>query len=105
MRRGVCWTNAVRPSLAPTLPRGTWFRRGVPQWAARGSCRARCRMGVSTTVAIIGAGPYGLAMAAHLRAQGTDFRIFGVPLQSWRAQMPKGMFLKSEGFASNLHDP
>jgi hypothetical protein len=24
---------------------------------------------------------------------------------SWRAQMPKGMFLKSEGFASNLHDP
>jgi hypothetical protein len=62
-------------------------------------------MAASTTVAIIGAGPYGLAMAAHLRALGTDFRIFGVPLHSWRAQMPKGMFLKSEGFASNLYDP
>ena len=59
----------------------------------------------STQVAIIGAGPYGLSLAAHLRGRGIDFRIFGTPLQSWRAQMPKGMFLKSEGFASNLYDP
>lgn len=56
-------------------------------------------------VAIIGAGPYGLSIAAHLRERGISFRIFGKPLHSWRAQMPKGMFLKSEGFASNLHDP
>lgn len=56
-------------------------------------------------VAIIGAGPYGLSIAAHLRERGIAFRIFGKPLHSWRAQMPKGMFLKSEGFASNLHDP
>lgn len=56
-------------------------------------------------VAIIGAGPYGLSIAAHLRERGIGFRIFGKPLHSWRAQMPKGMFLKSEGFASNLHDP
>src|SRR5262245_4751051 len=56
-------------------------------------------------VAIIGAGPYGLSIAAHLRARGVDFRIFGTPMYSWRAQMPAGMFLKSEGFASNLHDP
>jgi thioredoxin reductase len=55
-------------------------------------------------VAVIGAGPYGLSVAAHLRARGIDFRIFGKPLHSWRTQMPKGMFLKSEGFASNLHD-
>jgi thioredoxin reductase len=26
-------------------------------------------------------------------------------MQSWRARMPAGMFLKSEGFASNLYDP
>ena len=62
-------------------------------------------MSTSTNVAIIGAGPYGLSIAAHLRAQGIDFRIFGTPLHSWRSQMPKGMFLKSEGFASNLYDP
>lgn len=56
-------------------------------------------------VAIIGAGPYGLSIAAHLRALGVDFRIFGHPMQTWLAHMPKGMRLKSEGFASCLYDP
>jgi thioredoxin reductase len=59
----------------------------------------------SCPVAIIGAGPYGLSIGAHLRARGVDFQIFGTPMHAWRAQMPAGMFLKSEGFASNLHDP
>src|SRR5215471_10418773 len=59
----------------------------------------------SCPVAIIGAGPYGLSIAAHLRGRGVEFQIFGSPMHSWREQMPKGMFLKSEGFASNLHDP
>jgi lysine/ornithine N-monooxygenase len=58
-----------------------------------------------TNVAIIGAGPYGLSIATHLRAHGTSFRIFGSPLHRWREQMPEGMFLKSEGFASNLYEP
>src|SRR5581483_1149124 len=62
-------------------------------------------MSPSTNVAIIGAGPYGLSIAAHLRERGIEFRIFGSPLRAWRSQMPKGMFLKSEGFASNLYDP
>ena len=56
-------------------------------------------------VAIVGAGPYGLSIAAHLRAAGIDFRIFGTPMQTWRERMPKGMLLKSDGFASNLSDP
>ena len=56
-------------------------------------------------VAIIGAGPYGLSIASHLKAGGVDFRIFGSPMQTWRTQMPKGMRLKSEGFASTLYDP
>jgi thioredoxin reductase len=56
-------------------------------------------------VAIIGAGPYGLSLAAHLGAQGTPFRIFGVPMHSWRYRMPAGMHLKSDGFASDLYDP
>ncbi len=56
-------------------------------------------------VAIIGAGPYGLSLAAHLGARGVDYRIFGKPLESWASHMPKTMALKSEGFASNLSAP
>ncbi|MDR3535618.1 MAG: FAD-dependent oxidoreductase [Acetobacteraceae bacterium] len=56
-------------------------------------------------VAIIGAGPYGLSIAAHLAASGVDFRIFGSPMHTWRTSMPEGMVLKSEGNASNLYDP
>lgn len=56
-------------------------------------------------IVIVGAGPYGLSIAAHLRARGISFRIFGSPLSTWRNHMPKGMFLKSDGFASSLSDP
>lgn len=56
-------------------------------------------------VVIIGAGPYGLSIAAHLRAAGVSFRIFGEPMMNWRSRMPKGMHLKSDGFASSLFDP
>jgi thioredoxin reductase len=56
-------------------------------------------------VAIVGAGPYGLSVAAHLRSRGISFRIFGKPMYTWREQMPSGMALKSDGFASDLSDP
>jgi thioredoxin reductase len=46
-----------------------------------------------------------LSIAVHLRARGVDFRIFGSPMHAWQAHMPKGMRLKSEGFASSLYDP
>jgi FAD-dependent urate hydroxylase len=55
-------------------------------------------------VAIVGAGPYGLSVAAHLRAAKVPFRIFGSPMSLWRS-MPRGMILKSQGFASNLSSP
>src|SRR5581483_9079420 len=58
-----------------------------------------------TDIAIIGAGPYGLSIAAHLRRQGIDYRIFGTPMHNWRTRMPQGMLLKSDGFASNLMAP
>ena len=61
--------------------------------------------GSETNVAIIGAGPYGLSVAAYLRAAGIEHRIFGRPMSFWAEHMPKGMLLKSEGFASNLYDP
>jgi cation diffusion facilitator CzcD-associated flavoprotein CzcO len=56
-------------------------------------------------VAIVGAGPYGLSLAAHLRAAGVSFRHFGYPMRLWRESMPAGLYLKSQGFASNLSDP
>jgi cation diffusion facilitator CzcD-associated flavoprotein CzcO len=58
-----------------------------------------------TDVAIVGAGPYGLSVGAHLAARGMRFRIFGRAMRSWRSNMPRGMYLKSRGFASNLSDP
>lgn len=62
-------------------------------------------MSADTNVAVIGAGPYGLSLAAHLRGLGVDHRIVGSPMQFWLERMPKGMLLKSDGFASNLSDP
>src|ERR1700753_220197 len=51
---------------------------------------------------IIGAGPYGLSLAAHFREAGIPFRVFGHPMHTWKTQMPVGMKLKSDGFASSL---
>ena len=59
----------------------------------------------TTDVVIIGAGPYGLSLGAYLAARGANFRIFGDPMAVWRSHMPRGMYLKSEGFASDLFDP
>lgn len=56
-------------------------------------------------VAIIGAGPYGLSAAAHLRAKGIDARVFGKPMEFWANKMPHGMLLRSPREASNLSDP
>jgi thioredoxin reductase len=61
-------------------------------------------MGRDADVAIIGGGPYGLSVSAHLTVYGIDHRIFGVPLQLWRG-MPKGMCLKSHDFATNIYSP
>jgi hypothetical protein len=60
---------------------------------------------VSVEVAIVGAGPYGLSLAAHLAARGVEHRVFGQPMGSWDRNMPDGMFLKSAGFASSIDAP
>ena len=56
-------------------------------------------------VVVLGAGPYGLSIAAHLQARGVRVRVFGEPMGSWRHRMPKGMFLKSEPSASTISAP
>jgi cation diffusion facilitator CzcD-associated flavoprotein CzcO len=55
--------------------------------------------------AVVGAGPYGLSVAAHAKARGVRARVFGTPMQAWAGHMPVGMKLKSEPENSNLSDP
>jgi hypothetical protein len=59
----------------------------------------------SCDITVVGAGPYGLSIAAHLREGGMNFCAIGSPMSSWKTNMPKGMLLKSPGFASNLYAP
>src|SRR5712664_409480 len=57
-------------------------------------------------VAIVGAGPYGLSAAAHLRAANRlDIHVFGEPMSFWERHMPKGMLLRSPLAGSHLSDP
>ncbi len=57
-------------------------------------------------VAIIGAGPYGLSAAAHLKTvKGLDVRVFGEPMSFWERNMPMGMFLRSNWSATQIADP
>ena len=59
----------------------------------------------STDVVVIGAGPNGLSIAAHLRHAGVEHRVFGHTMGAWRFNMPAGMRLKSEPYASDLSGP
>jgi FAD-dependent urate hydroxylase len=56
-------------------------------------------------VAVIGAGPYGLSVAAHLIGAGIATHVFGEPMAFWRGNMPKGMILRSPWRATHLSDP
>lgn len=55
-------------------------------------------------VVVIGAGPYGLSVAAHLNARNVPTLVFGKTMAFWEA-MPKEMFLKSVWSAATLEDP
>ena len=63
------------------------------------------RREIDCEVAIVGAGPYGLGAAAHLKAAHVDFRIFGDPMSFWRDHMPAGMMLRTGWGETHLSDP
>src|SRR3984893_6681686 len=72
--------------------------RGAPSRCARPT--------MFCDVAIVGAGPYGLAAAAYLRqVKGLSASIFGEPMRFWRTGMPAGMLLRSAWDASHIADP
>lgn len=56
------------------------------------------------TIVVIGAGPYGLAVAAYLKARGVPTLVFGKSMGFWQ-NIPSGMYLKSIWSASSLPDP
>jgi FAD-dependent urate hydroxylase len=56
-------------------------------------------------VAVVGAGPYGLSVAAKLRSQGASTLTFGEPMSFWDRHMPAGMWMRSAWGASSLGDP
>jgi FAD-dependent urate hydroxylase len=57
-------------------------------------------------VVIVGAGPYGLSAASHLRhIRGLDIRLFGEPMSFWERYMPQEMLLRSPWAGSHIADP
>jgi cation diffusion facilitator CzcD-associated flavoprotein CzcO len=56
-------------------------------------------------VAVIGAGPYGLAAAAHLKSAKVATTVFGDPMSFWQQNMPEGMWLRSPWVASHIAHP
>jgi pyridine nucleotide-disulfide oxidoreductase len=60
-----------------------------------------------TATAIIGAGPYGLSVAAHLAARNVAHRIFGDPMRFWSQLAAAGgeRYLKSYCFGTNISTP
>jgi FAD-dependent urate hydroxylase len=82
---------SVQNTIGNTIASGN----GVPATRRVSDCEA----------VIVGAGPYGLSAAAHLKALGMDVRVFGRPMEFWANQMPAGMLLRSPRVASNIADP
>ena len=57
-------------------------------------------------IAIVGAGPYGLSAAAHLRAAHQEgVRVFGECMSFWERHMPAGMLLRSPQAGTHVSDP
>ena len=54
---------------------------------------------------VVGAGPYGLSVAAHLRHAGIAAHILGEPMAFWRNNMPRGMLMRSPWRATHFSDP
>ena len=62
-------------------------------------------MSATVDAVVIGAGPYGLAVASSLREAGANVRVFGETMSFWKRHMPHDMWLRSIWSASHIGDP
>lgn len=62
---------------------------------AAGEARSAGVTMVSVPLIVVGAGPYGLAVAAYARRVGIETIVLGEPMSFWRDHMPRGMLLRS----------
>ena len=87
-------------SLGLSLFRGFCVRR-------RAGCRRPGALMSRIPVAIVGAGPYALSLAAHLAARNVEHRIFGRPMLFWSqiAEAGADRYLKSYCFGTNISTP
>jgi FAD-dependent urate hydroxylase len=100
---GRCWSGAGPSATGPAT-------EGMTAQAATHAASVTAPNPRSRTaaydVAVVGAGPYGLAAASHLLAAGgLGVRVFGEPMAFWERQMPLGMLLRSPREASHIADP
>ena len=51
---------------------------------------------METDLLIIGAGPFGMSLAAQAAHDSIDHLVVGKPMEFWRRNMPKGMYLRSD---------
>ena len=92
----VSWSRLAEPGSADATMTGDAHRMATRDESSRST---------DTEVAILGAGPYGLAIAAHLSAAGMPLQIFGRPMSYWAESMPPGMLLRSSWDASHISSP
>ena len=99
-RRGVVHPYGRRSDPGPSAAR-------LVELGSMAASRYRARRsGASELPAvIIGAGPNGLAVAAHLRDADIQAVCFGEPLEAWCRHMPAGMLLRSRQRSSHIADP
>jgi thioredoxin reductase len=56
-------------------------------------------------IIIIGAGPYGISIAAHAAARHLSYKLLGYPMDFWKNQMPQNMFIRTPPDLVSFSDP
>ena len=103
-RRGVVHAFGRRSDPGPGVARLVELG-GIAVSSGRASRRVPAAARSRLPTVVIGAGPNGLAVAAHLRDAGIETMSFGEPLESWSGHMPAGMLLRSRRRSSHIADP